>query len=154
MIITDKFQGIKHKVIWYQATILSFILVCLGLVIIHDHFRLKRDFHSVKTLLMDVRYKAIVENRQILAGFGQKGLVVTDKETEKVYAELKIPTLHVVNYDTTLGEDMIIFTRSGTLPYNMRVHGGDLILKSWLGFEKNIAVNCTGLVTEGTYPLE
>jgi len=27
-------------------------------------------------------------------------------------------------------------------------------LKSWLGFRKNIAVNCTGLVTEGVYPVE
>jgi len=52
------------------------------------------------------------------------------------------------------GDNMIIFTGHGTSGYNKRIHGGDLSLKSWLGFRKNIAVNCTGLVTEGVYPGE
>jgi hypothetical protein len=59
-----------------------------------------------------------------------------------------------VNYNTTLGDDMIVFDGHGTSEYNKRVHGGDLRLKSWFGFRKNIAVNCTGLVTEGLYPGE
>ncbi|MBW1783106.1 MAG: hypothetical protein JRL30_20480 [Deltaproteobacteria bacterium] len=47
---------------------------------------------------------------------------------------------------------MIVFCQRGTGEYNKREHGGDLRLKSWLGFRKNIAVNCTGLVKEGLYP--
>jgi hypothetical protein len=47
---------------------------------------------------------------------------------------------------------MIVFDGHGTSEYNKKEHGGDLRLKSWLGFRKNIAVNCTGLVTEGVYP--
>jgi len=60
--------------------------------------------------------------------------------------------LNEVKYDTTLGDDMIVFCRCGMGEYNKREHDGDLRLKSWLGFRKNIAVNCTGLVTGGVYP--
>ena len=57
-----------------------------------------------------------------------------------------------MNYDTTLGEDMMVFYSQGTAKYNKRVHGGDIRLKSWLGFRRNIVVRCTGLVMEGVYP--
>ena len=67
---------------------------------------------------------------------------------------MTVPTLDQVNYDTTLGDDMIVFYKRGTAEYNKRIHGGDIRLKSWLGFRKNIAVNCTGLVVEGVYPAE
>jgi len=39
-----------------------------------------------------------------------------------------------LNYDTTLGDDMILFDGHGTSAYNRREHGGDVRLKSWLGF--------------------
>jgi hypothetical protein len=60
--------------------------------------------------------------------------------------------LDQVNYDTTLGDDMIVFYKQGTGKYNKRVHGGDIQLKSWFGFQRNIVVRCTGLVMEGVYP--
>jgi len=80
--------------------------------------------------------------------------MVTDRKTGKVIKTLDIPTLNEVNYDTVLGDDMIVLCGRGTGDYNKREHGGDLRLKSWLGFRQNIAVNCTGLVTEGVYPGE
>jgi len=67
---------------------------------------------------------------------------------------LYVSSLNEVNYDTTFGDDMIVFCRSGTADYKKRVHGGDLRLRSWLDFRKSLAVNCTGLVTEGVYPGE
>ena len=53
---------------------------------------------------------------------------------------LNVSTLAEVNYDTTLGDNMIGFDGHGTSACNKRVHGGDLRLKSWLGFRNNIAV--------------
>ena len=47
---------------------------------------------------------------------------------------------------------MIVFYAHGTGKYNKRVHGGDIRLRSWLGFRKNIVVRCTGLTMEGVYP--
>ena len=69
-----------------------------------------------------------------------------------VIDNLNVPTLAEMNYDTTPDHKMIVFDGHGTSAYNKRVHGGDQRLKSWLGFRKNIAVNCTGLVAEGMYP--
>ncbi len=31
---------------------------------------------------------------------------------------------------------------------NVRTHGGDIRLRSWLGFEKHLAVNCNGYGSE------
>ena len=47
---------------------------------------------------------------------------------------------------------MVVFDGHGTCAYNKRVHGGDIRLKSWLGFRKSIVVRCTGLVMKGVYP--
>ncbi|MCF8145688.1 MAG: hypothetical protein K9N21_17390 [Deltaproteobacteria bacterium] len=84
--------------------------------------------------------------------FVDKQAMVEDGKTGKIIRELDISTLDQVNYDMTLGDDMIIFDGHGTSAYNRREHGGDVRLKSWLGFRKHLAVNCTGLVTEGVYP--
>jgi len=47
---------------------------------------------------------------------------------------------------------MIVFNNGVTDSYNTRVHGGEIILRSLLGFEKSTHVNCAGLVREGRYP--
>ena len=57
-----------------------------------------------------------------------------------------------VDYDTIMRNDMIVYTWRGTAAYNKRVHGGEIMLKSWLGFRRYIHVNCSGVVTEGRYP--
>jgi len=144
----------KEKIDWHKILFLVLILVFIGSVVFYDYSRLKKDFKSVRSLLSDVRFRAIKKNRDITAQFIEKGLVIKDTKSAKVYSELKIPTLQNVNYDTTLGKDMIVFTGRGTARYNVRVHGGDLTLRSWFGFQKHIAVNCTGFVREGTYPAE
>ena len=57
-----------------------------------------------------------------------------------------------VNYDTIMRNDIIVYTWRGTAAYNKRVHGGEIMLMSLLGFRRYIHVNCNGLVTEGRYP--
>jgi hypothetical protein len=42
----------------------------------------------------------------------------------------------------------------GTSAYNKRVHDGEIMLKSLLGFTRYIHVNCNGVVAEGRYPEE
>jgi len=63
-----------------------------------------------------------------------------------------IPSLAAVDYDTTLGDDRIVYTWRGTAHHNRREHGGEILLKSLLGFRRYLHVNCNGLVREGRYP--
>ena len=142
----------KYQRALFRIIILALVFSGAGTIILWDHFRVNRDFSDLKTLLSNVRYEAITKNKILTVQFPGKDVVVADKNTGLVIKNLNVPTLDQVNYDTTLGDSMIIFAGQGTSNYNKRIHGGDLRLKSWLGFRKNIAVNCTGLVTEGTYP--
>jgi len=82
-------------------------------------------------------------NRSVTATHGDSG---------QLYASLAVPTLQDVNYDTTLGKNMTVYTGVGTAGHNVKEHGGGLTLRSWFGFKKHIAVNCNGMVTEGRNP--
>ena len=133
---------------------MALLFTALGTLVLWDHFRVSRDFLELKTLLRDTRYRAITKNELLAARFIGKQVVITGRESGEVIKTLNVPTLDEVHYDTTLGDNMIVFTGHCTSKCNKREHGGDLRLKSWFGFRKNIAVNCTGLVTEGVYPAE
>ena len=103
------------------------------------------------SFLTKVRLKAMQNDVVLITQFNRKNVIVRDKNGN-VLDSLHVSTLNKINYDTKLGKNMIVFSGRGTSPYNIRIHGGDITLKSWFGFRKNIAVNCTGLVTEGLYP--
>jgi hypothetical protein len=103
------------------------------------------------SFLTKVRSKAMQNDVVLITQFNRKNVIVKDNNGN-VLDSLHVSTLNKINYDTNLGKNMIVFSGRGTSPYNIRVHGGDITLKSWFGFRKNIAVNCTGLVTEGLYP--
>ena len=135
-----------------RVAVLSAVLSCMGCFVVWDYSRADRDFRQLKALLTDTRYQTAGREKTLVARFIGDSVSITDKDTGTVIKTLKVPTLHQVNYDTTLGKDMIVFYASGTGKYNKRVHGGDVRLKSWLGFRKNIVVRCTGLVMEGVYP--
>ena len=137
-----------------RVALLSAVLSGIGCFVMWDHYRVNRDFHQLKALLTDARYQTVGKDKTLVVRFVDKGVSITDNDTGVVIKSLDVPTLHLVNYDTTLSDDMIVFYNYGTAKYNKRVHGGDIRLESWLGFGKNIAVNCTGLVSEGTYPDE
>jgi len=135
-----------------RIVLLTVVFVGIGGFVLWDYERVNRDFSRLKVMLQDSRYRAIRGDQVLAVRFVGKKAVVEDRKTGKVIKELDVPTLDQVNYDTNLGDDMIIFDGHGTSAYNKREHGGDVRLRSWLGFRKNIAVNCTGLVTEGVYP--
>ena len=137
-----------------RILILAILFTSAGTFVLWDYYRVDRDFSALKALLQDTRYRAIGNNRPFAVRFSGKEVTVSDKNTGLVIKTLIVPTLYQVNYNTTLGDNMIVFTGHGTSKYNKRVHGGDLKLKSWFGFRKNISVKCTGLVTEGVYPAE
>ena len=135
-----------------RVTLLSAVLSAIALFVIWDHSRVNRDFRQLKTLLTDARLNAVTQHKVLVARFTGKTVYVTDNKAGAVIETLAVPTLNKVNYDTTLGKDMIVFYERGTGKYNKRVHGGDIRLKSYLGFRKNIVVRCTGLAMEGVYP--
>ena len=144
-------KSLMAKKALLRILILTILFTGIGVLVLWDYYRVERDFSELKTLLSDTRHRAMSKNKTLVTRFVAKQVTITDTETGKVMSSLTIPTLHQVNYDSTLGDDMIVFDGHGASKYK-REHGGDLRLKSWLGFRKNIAVNCTGLVTEGVYP--
>ena len=135
----------------YRIFILTLLIVSTGILVIQDYSRLTKDFSKFKSFLTKIRSKAIQNDIILITQFKGKDVIVKGKKGD-VLDVLHVSTLNKVNYNTTLGKDMIVFSGRGTSPYNIRVHGGDMTLKSWFGFRKNIAVNCTGLVKEGLYP--
>jgi hypothetical protein len=48
---------------------------------------------------------------------------------------------------------MVFGMQGTTSEHNKRIHGGEIMLKSILGFKKYIHVNCNGYVREGRYPM-
>ena len=146
--IPDSFKQINL----IRALILSLCLIAIGTAVLWDHYRVNRDFAQLKTLLINTRLSSAEDDRSLIVRFINKAVRVIEMETGAVSRNLEVPTLHSVNYDSTIGKDTIVFTPIGTSSYNVRVHGGDMTLKSWFGFKKNISVNCTGLVMEGLYP--
>ena len=136
----------------YRILILTLLIVSTGILVIQDYSKLTKDFSKLMSFLTKVRSKAMQDDVILITQFIGENVIVKDGKTGNVLDSLHVSTLHKVNYDTKLGKNMIVFSGRGTSPYNIRVHGGDMTLKSWFGFRKNIAVNCTGLVTEGLYP--
>ena len=135
-----------------RVALLSAVLSGIGCFVIWDYNRVNTDFNQLKALLTNARWQTAGKDKTLVARFADKAVSVTDNDTGAVIKTLDVPTLDQVNYDTTLGKDMIVFYAHGTANYNKRVHGGNIRLESWLGFRKNIVVRCTGLVMEGVYP--
>ena len=135
-----------------RVALLSAVLSGMGCFVAWDHSRVNRDFRQLKALLTDARCQTADRDKVLVAKFIGDSVSIEDKDMGMVIKTLDVPTLDQVNYNTTMGDDMIVFYAHGTAKYNKRVHGGDIRLKSWLGFRKNIVVRCTGLVMEGIYP--
>ncbi|MBC8199344.1 MAG: hypothetical protein H8E80_04770 [Desulfobacteraceae bacterium] len=136
----------------YRILILTLLIVSTGILILQDYSRLTKDFSKLMSFLTKVRLKAMQNDVILITQFMGKNVIVKNGKTGNVLDSLHVSTLNKINYDTKLGKNMIVFSGRGTSPYNIRIHGGDMTLKSWFGFRKNIAVNCTGLVTECLYP--
>ena len=133
---------------------LSIIIVFVGSFVLWDHYRVNRDFDALKSLLMKTRNEVLLKEKAFATRFSGNDVTILKGISGKVLNAQQVPTLSVVNYDTKLGKDMIAFTGRGTEPYNIKIHSGDMTLRSLLGLEKHLAVNFTGLVSEGLYPKE
>jgi len=148
--IKEKLSEIK----FVRVFLVSLALISVGGLIMWDYHRLSVDFNNVMSLLRNVRLYTAETDKNMAVTFDDKNIIVKEIGSDEQCYTLKVQTLHKVNYDTTLGKNIIIFTGTGTSPYNLKVHGGDLLLKSWFGFKKHIWVNCTGFAKEGQYPDE
>ena len=124
----------------------------MGCFVLWDYDRVNMDFYRLKSLLTDVRSKTAGRDRILIARFSENQVSIHDYEKGEILETVHLPTLDQVNYNTTLGDDRIVFYKRGTAKYNKRIHGGDIRLKSWLGFRKNLVIRCTGLAREGVYP--
>lgn len=129
---------------------LSVIFISIGCFVFFDYQRVSQDSTHLRSFLNDTRYSTIT-GKSFIVRFHNEQAELSSFEGDFI-RKVKIPTLYAVNYNTTKGNGMIIFTPVGTQQYNKRIHGGDIRLRSWFGFKKNIAVNCTGFVSEGIYP--
>lgn len=122
-----------------------------GVVICWDLQRLDTNFKQLYSLLRTARWNAFYKDTTIIVRFNGSTVTVTNqKDTKNITTT--IPMIARVNYDTTMGNSMIVYNWRGTEAFNKRIHGGEIMLKSLLGFRRYIYVNCNGWVTEGRYP--
>ncbi len=61
-----------------------------------------------------------------------RSLSLKEKDSNLARNDFEAPTLSGVNYDTTLGKNMIVFTGRGTDPYNIKL--------PWRGYHIKILV--------------
>jgi len=112
---------------------------------------LDKDFNQLYSLLKTARWDAFYKDTTITVRFNGNTVTIANQKDSKNMITT-IPMIVGVNYDTVMGNDMIVYDWRGTAAYNKRVHGGEIKLKSLLGFRRYIHVNCNGFVTEGRYP--
>jgi len=131
-----------------------FILLTIAVVyggILWDLQRLDKNFNQLYLLLRTARVDALYMKTTVIVRFNGNTVTVTNQKDSRNITTA-IPMIARVDYDTVMGKGMIVYDWRGTAAYNKRVHGGEIMLKSLLGFRRYIHVNCNGLVTEGRYP--
>jgi hypothetical protein len=109
------------------------------------------DFFHRYSLLKTARLDSFYKETTVIVRFNGPTVTVADVNNSKS-TTTTIPTISKINYDTDMGHDMIVYTWRGTADHNKRIHGGEVMLKSLLGFRRYLHVNCTGMVKEGRYP--
>lgn len=150
MKLWKKIQEKRYSIL--RIAIFNVILVCIFFLIRWDESRLNNDFGQTMKLLRYARTTAIRDDKSMIVRFYEKKITAED-QNQTIKGSILVPTLYRVNYNTTIGPNMIVFNGHGTSDFNIRIHGGTIKLKSWF-WEKSIHVNCTGLAREGPYPTE
>jgi hypothetical protein len=118
-----------------RIAILTLLFISIPCFIMFDQYRVQQDFFALKSFLNQARYAALETKEKFIIRFHPKQ-ATQHHFNGSLISSLNVPTLHQVNYDTTLGHDMIVFSPTGTHEHNVRIHGGDIRLRSWLGFMK------------------
>ena len=128
------------------------LVTIASVAIAWDLRRLDANFNRLYFLLRTARLDAFYKHATFIVRFNSDTVTVTNQKYSKNIKTV-IPMIAKVDYDTTIGNSMIVYTWRGTTSdFNKRIHGGDIILKSVLGFKRYIHVNCNGVVAEGRYP--
>ncbi len=142
----------KQKVSLKNIIAGTSLMLTLTLLVFIDYQRVQKDFSHLKTKLNEFRMESLMMGKNLVIGFKENEMSATVYKTNQQIESMKISTLHDVQYDTVLGIDTIVFYKGTTSAYNKRIHGGEISLRSWLGFTKYIHINCAGYVREGQYP--
>jgi len=134
-----------------NLTILLFFTAVLSFTIFWDLRSLNKEFDQLYLLLRAARMDALYMRTKVIVRFNGNEVTVTNQKDPKSMTTI-IPRLAKVNYDTVMENNMIVYDLHGTSAYNKRIHGGEIMLKSWLGVQRYLHVNCNGVVSEGRYP--
>ena len=134
----------KKKISIKNIIIGASLMTIFAMLVFFDYQRVQKDFRNLKNQLMNIRFESLIKNKPLVVKFKGKEMSVSDYQTGDSIEAIQIPTLKEVRYDTKLGKNMIVFERGTTDRFNTRIHGGEILLRSWLGFTKYIHVNCTG----------
>jgi Tfp pilus assembly protein FimT len=101
---------------------LIFILLPIAVAsvaIAWDLQRLDKDFNHLYLLLRTARLDAFYKDTTIIVKFNGNTVTVTNQKDSKKMATT-IPTISRVDYDTVMGNDMIVYAWRGTAAYNKR----------------------------------
>jgi hypothetical protein len=142
----------KQKFNIKNIVIAALFLTTISSLVLWDHHRVENDFMRLKADLMRIRLQSVTENKPLIFKFNENEVSVLEFPDGPLLETLQFSTISKVMYDTTIGKDMIVFHAGTTSMHNKRIHGGEIVLKSWLGFSRHIHVNCAGLAEEGRYP--
>ena len=142
----------KQKLSIKNVIIAASIVTAVASLVLIDHHRVQTDFIGLKADFLRIRLQSVTENKPLIVKFNGDEVSVLGFPNGPMLETLQFSTLSEIMYDTTIGKDMIVFLNGTTSFHNKRVHGGEIVLKSWLGFSKHIHVNCAGLSQEGRYP--
>ena len=140
------------KINFKNVAVLSLLQIALFMMVFYDYLSVQNDFKALKTRLMNIRMETISNDKILIVKFDEKKISISNYQTRQEVDSFQISTLNEVHYDTKLGKNMIVFDRGTTERFNIRIHGGELSLRSWFGFRKYIHINCAGYVREGRYP--
>ena len=140
------------KINFKNVAVLAFLQIALAMMVFYDYLSVQNDFKALKARLMNIRMETISNNKSLTVKFDEKKISVSDHQTGQQIDSFQITTLSDVHYDTKLGKNMIVFDRGTTERFNIRIHGGEISLRSWFGFRKYIHINCAGYIREGRYP--
>jgi len=132
--------------------ILVLIVTIVGVSIIFDHNRVKKDYHNLELLLEDARLEAMEQNRPLHIIFKGKKANVLDHRTGILFAVLNLPTLHGAEHFTTASKKTIFFPSKDMKRRPAKTCLGEVTLKSWFGFTKHLWINNKGFVQNGLCP--
>ena len=140
------------KINFKNVAVLSLLQIALFMMVFYDYLSVQNDFKALKTRLINIRMETISNDKILTVKFDEKKISISNYQTGQEVDSFEISTLNNVHYDTKLGKNMIVFDKGTTERFNIRIHGGEISLRSWFGFRKYIHINCAGYVREGRYP--